>query len=88
MVSGWACGADRFRGLAAGKYYIGVEPNAQGWGQVDHTAKAGPIEMAWPALCPGVTDMALAAPIEVSTGKRVTGVDLALVRSRAILRWT
>jgi Carboxypeptidase regulatory-like domain len=75
-------GEYRFRGLAAGKYYIGVEPNSHGWDQVDHTAKAGPIEIGVPTLYPGVTDMALAAPIEVSTGKRVTGMDLALVRSR------
>jgi protocatechuate 3,4-dioxygenase beta subunit len=75
-------GEYRFRGLAAGKYYVGVEPKSHGWDQVDHSANAGPTEIGVPTLYPGVTDMALAAPIEVPAGKSVTGMDLTLIRSR------
>jgi len=75
-------GEYRFRGLAAGKYYVEVDPKSQEWGQVDHSAKAGPAEIGVATLYPGVTDMALAAPIEVRAGKSVTGIDVTLVRSR------
>jgi hypothetical protein len=75
-------GEYRFGGLAAGKYYVGVEMNDREWGQVDHSAQAGPKEKSVPTLYPGVTEMALAAPIEVATGGRATGIDVTLVRSR------
>jgi len=75
-------GEYRFRGLAAGKYYVGVEPKSHGWDQVDHSANAGPIEIGVPTLYPGVTDMPLATPVQVLAGKSVTGMDLTLVRSR------
>jgi hypothetical protein len=75
-------GEYRFRGLAAGKYYVGVEPDSHGWNRVDHTPNAGPTEVGVPTLYPGVTDVALAAPIEVPTGRSVTGTDLTLIRSR------
>ena len=75
-------GEYRFRGLAAGKYYVGVEPKSHGWDRVDHTPNAGPMEIGVPTLYPGVTDMTLAAPIEVPAGKSVTGMDVTLIRSR------
>ena len=75
-------GEYRFRGLAAGKYYVGVEPKSPGWDRVDHSASAGPSETSVPTVYPGVTDLAAAAPIEVSTGRRVTGIDVTLLRSR------
>ena len=75
-------GEYRFRGLAAGKYYVGVEPKSYGWDRVDHSASAGPSETSVPTVYPGVTDLAAAAPIEVSTGRRVTGIDVTLLRSR------
>ena len=75
-------GEYRFRGLAAGKYYIGVEPQSNGWDRVDHSANAGQSEASLPTLYPGVSDVALAAPIEVSTGRHVTGIDVMLLRSR------
>lgn len=75
-------GEYRFRGLAAGKYYIGVEPKSHGWNRVDHSASAGPIENSVPTVYPGVSDMGAAVPVEVSTGRRVTGIDVTLLRSR------
>ena len=75
-------GEYRFRGLAAGKYYIGVELKSNGWDRVDHSAGAGPIETSVPTVYPGVTDLGAAVPIEVSAGRRVTGIDLTLLRSR------
>src|ERR1019366_7296155 len=75
-------GEYRFRGLAAGKYYIGVELKTSGWDGVDHSAGAGPMEPSVPTVYPGVTDIGAAAPVEVSTGRRVTGIDVTLLRSR------
>jgi hypothetical protein len=75
-------GEYRFRGLKAGKYYIGVSRNPMagiGW---TIPQAAAPIEVGVPTLYPGVTDVALAAPIEVAAGRSVTGLDLTLVRSR------
>jgi protocatechuate 3,4-dioxygenase beta subunit len=41
-------GEYRFRGLAGGKYYLGVEAESHGWGLVDHSADGGPAEMSVP----------------------------------------
>ena len=75
-------GEYRFRGLAAGKYYIGVEPKSHGWDRVDHSATAALSETSVPTFYPGVSDIEAAVPIEVSTGRRVTGIDVTLLRSR------
>src|ERR1022692_3315711 len=75
-------GEYRFRGLAAGKYYIGVEPKSHGWDRVDHSVSAGPLETSVPTVYPGVSDIGTATPIEVSAGSRVTGIDVTLLRSR------
>ena len=75
-------GEYRFSKLGPGKYYVGVEPRSNEWDQVDHSANGGPTETSVPTLYPGVTDVATAASIEVSTGRNVTGVDVTLLRSR------
>jgi hypothetical protein len=75
-------GEYRFRGLAAGKYYIGVEPKSQGWDRVDRSANGGPVEASVPTFYPGSLDAATAAPIVVSTGAHVGGIDVTLLRSR------
>jgi uncharacterized surface anchored protein len=75
-------GEYRFGGLSAGKYYIGVELKSNGWDRVDHSASAGPVETSVPTVYPGVTDIGTATPIEVSTGRRVTGIDINLLRSQ------
>jgi hypothetical protein len=77
-------GEYRFPRLDPGKYYVGVEPESHGWDQVDHSANAGPMEAAAPTFYPGAADLALAAPIEVSTGSHVTGVDVTLLRFRVL----
>ena len=75
-------GEYRFRGLAAGKYYVGVEPKPGEWDRVDHSANTGPSEASVPTLYPGITDAAMAVPIAVSTGAQVGGIDVTLLRSR------
>jgi protocatechuate 3,4-dioxygenase beta subunit len=74
-------GEYRFRGLVAGHYYIGVEPKSRGWDQVDHSPNAGATVKPVATFYPAVTELAQAAPIEVSAGQRVTGIDVTLVRS-------
>ena len=75
-------GEYRFHGLEAGKYYIGVQKENPGRPQVDHSASASPSETSVPTLYPGVTDVALAAPVEVSAGRNLTGIDIRQLRSR------
>ena len=75
-------GEYRFRGLEAGKYYIGVQKENPGRSQVDHSANASPTETSVPTLYPGVTDVALATPVEVSAGRNLTGIDIRQLRSR------
>lgn len=75
-------GEYRFRGLAAGKYYVGVDAKASGWNLVDHSAGRGPAEISVPTLYPGVTDMGAAAAVEVAAGKRIMGIDVTLVKTR------
>ena len=77
-------GEYRFRGLTPGRYYIGVEAGSSGWDNVDHSASVGPTDASVPTLYPGVPDAALAAPIEVAPGARVTGIDVTLLRSRVV----
>jgi hypothetical protein len=62
---------------------VGAEPKSGGWRKVDHSAKRNaPEKAAIPTVYPGVQDLAVAAPIEVGTGARVTGIDITLLRSR------
>ena len=75
-------GEYRFSHLAPGKYYVGAEPRVDGWNQVDRSASAPPTEVSVPTLYPGVSDAALAAPIEVSAGGLVTGIDVRPIKSR------
>jgi len=75
-------GGYRIRGLVAGKYYIGVTPAPRNWDEVDHSAHAASAEASVPTFYPGVPDLAAAAPMEVSTGRQVTGMDVTLLRSR------
>lgn len=76
-------GQYRFPGLEPGQYYISVETGPPGWGRVDHSPRAdGPVEAVVSTVYPGVHDLALAAPIEVTASARVTGIDVTMVRSR------
>lgn len=75
-------GEYRFRGLAAGKYYVGVEAKSHGQDEVDHSSIAGPDEKSVPTLYPGVPDVSMATPIDVPPGGHVTGIDVTLLRSR------
>lgn len=76
-------GEYRFHGLAEGKYYIGVEAGALNFPiRVDRSGKPAPAEMSIPTIYPNVTDLALALPVEVAPGRRVSGVDVTMIRSR------
>jgi protocatechuate 3,4-dioxygenase beta subunit len=75
-------GEYRFRGLVAGKYYVGVETKSHGWYEVDHSPMAGPNEKSAPTIYPGVPDISMATPVEVPPGGRATGIDITLLRSR------
>ena len=76
-------GQYRFHGLEPGKYYIAVQTKPSGWDQVDHSPKSDkPVQAVVPTAYPGVHDVSLAAPIEVATGARLTGIDVTMVRSR------
>ena len=76
-------GEYRFHGLAAGKYYIGVEAGALDFPfRVDRSGKPASAEMSIPTIYPNVNDLALATPVEVAPGRRVSGVDVTMIRSR------
>jgi protocatechuate 3,4-dioxygenase beta subunit len=74
-------GEYRFRGIAPGKYYLGVEVRAALSYTVDLSARAEEIETSVPTLYPGVTDVNLATPIDVSPGAHLSGFDITLIRS-------
>ena len=74
-------GEYRFHDLEDGRYYVAVEPSVSTFGEVDRSADARvPQPPVW-TLYPGAQDLALATPIEVISGRRVSGVDINLVRS-------
>jgi hypothetical protein len=75
-------GEYRFRGVAAGRYYVAVEVTGLGWDTVDHSAGAAPSESVVPTLYPGVSDLELATAIEVFSGRHREGVDVTMRRSR------
>jgi hypothetical protein len=78
-------GEYRFRGIAPGKYYLGVEVRPTLSYAVDLSAVSGietpGIETSVSTIYPGVSDVNLAVPIEVSPGAHLTGFDVTLIRS-------
>jgi hypothetical protein len=74
-------GEYRFPGLSPAKYYIGVEPRSYGWDRVDRSANTGPAETSIPTFYSGAPHLAAAAPIAVSEGEHVEGIDVTLLRS-------
>jgi protocatechuate 3,4-dioxygenase beta subunit len=80
-------GQYRIANLPPGKYYIRAEPHEDdesGPATEDHSRKTAPPEMLLPALYPGVVDPAAARPVEAAAGARITGLDIALPRSRVV----
>lgn len=75
-------GEYRFSGLAAGRYYVSVEPGLPEADPVDHSPPSGPREQPVPTLYPGVPGLPQAAPVETSAGRQTTGIDVTLLRSR------
>jgi protocatechuate 3,4-dioxygenase beta subunit len=75
-------GQYRIRDLAPGKYYVGARPNAEPGAKVDHSAGKAPRESPVSTVYPGSADASLAAPVEIATGARVTGIDITMARAR------
>lgn len=74
-------GEYRFHGLEGGRYYVAVEPARQ-FGEADRSAEIGAKEGPVWTLYPGVRDLALAMPIDAIPGRRLSGVDVSLVRAQ------
>ena len=77
-------GEYRFHGLPSGKYYVSAGENGSNWGEVDHSAAPRPADISVTTFYPGTPDASAASPIQVGTGKRITGVDLTLVKTHAV----
>jgi hypothetical protein len=79
-------GQYRIANLEPGKYYVSAVAHSRGGytkPTVDHSAKSSnPPEVPIATFYPGTADPAAARPIEIAAGARVTGVDIALIRSR------
>lgn len=78
-------GQYRIANLEPGKYYIRAESHRDDEHSPaveDHSRKTAPPEILLPALYPGVADPAAARPVEAAAGARITGLDIALPRSR------
>jgi hypothetical protein len=75
-------GQYRLRGLPPGKYYVGVKPSTDWQTRVDHSSGKAAPESAVPTVYPGSADASLAAPVEVATGARVSGIDITMARVR------
>jgi len=76
-------GEYRIFGIAPGKYYLSVTSrNTNPYGGVDRSANAQPDEGYAPTYYPGTPDLAGAAPINVTLGRAIQGVDATLRRTR------
>ena len=79
-------GQYRIPNLVPGKYYIRAEPHRDDESieviPEDHSPKEASREALIPALYPGVVDPAAARLVEAAAGARITGLDIALPRSR------
>jgi hypothetical protein len=81
-------GEYRIADLEPGRYYIDAQPkndgNAYGFlTPENHSVKSAEVPTALlPTMYPGVTDPALARTIELSSGARLAGIDISLVRGR------
>ncbi len=76
-------GEYRFRNLSPGEYYISTEPPATEWrGEVDRASSDQPVYASVPTIYPGVQDLGAATSIEVSSGARISGIDVTLLRTR------
>jgi hypothetical protein len=79
-------GQYRIANLPPGKYYLRAEPhrddedNPNNHVAEDHSPKTAAREVLLPALYPGVVDPAAARAVEAAA--RITGLDIALPRSR------
>ncbi len=73
----------RIFGLEAGRYYVRAAPGATGLALSTATVSSSqPQQTYLPVYYPGTTDQSMAAPVEVESGRQVTGLVFALTRSR------
>jgi protocatechuate 3,4-dioxygenase beta subunit len=79
-------GQYRIANLEPGKYYVSAEARSRDenlpLAVVDHSAKSeNPPEFPIQTFYPGTADPSAARPIELAAGARLTGVDIAFIRS-------
>ena len=77
-------GEFRISGLAAGRYYLRVEPrplNTMAAGGVAPSTPAAPEQRSVTTFYPGALDLAAAAPLDLEAGQNVTGINFRLQRS-------
>ena len=78
-------GQYRIANLEPGQYYVSAVAQSRGGGSpsaVDHSAKSeSPPEFPIRTFYPGTADPSTARPIELAAGARITGVDIAFIRS-------
>jgi hypothetical protein len=79
-------GQYRLGGVPPGRYYVSAQTRGtgwDGWNKVDHSPTSTQPEYASvPTFFPGVQDRAVATPIVVVAGARVSGIDITLLRTR------
>ena len=79
-------GQYRIANIEPGKYYVSAVARSRGEytkPTVDHSVRSGnPPQVPITTFYPGTEDPSTARPVEITAGARVTGVDIALIRSR------
>ncbi len=78
-------GQYRIANMEPGTYYVSAVAQSRGGSSpsvVDHSAKSeSPPEFPIRTFYPGTADPSTARPIELAAGARITGVDIAFIRS-------
>lgn len=78
-------GEYRIFGLAPGRYYLSATYNQMAWEPtLDRSAKAQPEEGYVPTYYPGGIDLAAAAPVEVTPGADIRGMNIALSKTHTV----
>jgi len=85
MASTNDLGEYRIFGLAPGRYYLSATYNQMAWEPtLDRSAKAPPEEGYVPTYYPGGIDLAAAAPVEVTAGADIRGMNITLSKTRTV----
>ena len=77
-------GEYRASGLAPGRYYVTAGSTIAASLSVDKSAEPRPEEDYVATYYPGVTDPAVATPVDVAAGVQTRGIDLSLTKRRTV----